>query len=485
MSYSNRQVADVQPGKGFTVAESNEHQRNWDRERWDRGAQEGNYDPSRAHLNFEVAKGGKVRPIDTSRSIPQRFQERLEELGIEDPNKGLDTPRFRTVAKFIFGGSRERMHQLAFGGTDIVDLAKGADNSRVQRSRDIENWARDIYSFVADRYGEDNIIGFYCHLDEVNPHIHCSVIPVTPEGRLSFKKVFKGDSLVGYRENMVQLHSELARVNARYGLERGTNVRVSGARHVSTEEYRRQLAEECHTLEEQIAGSRLVLKSLSEDISRATRKVKGLSTMIGNLKKEKEALLLQVSDLRHQAMTEGMDAEDVQRRIEALEREIALTDEKLADKEGKLEAAEKELAELNAELEKGTAKQEELLSLRRAVTSDMMEQAQMRMSHAVLPMLLGEFRSMIPFMNAGALQHMDDSLLKDMMTDGDSLFEKAVRLFVGFADQATMVAEGGGGGTSSDLPWGRDEDEDERAWARRCMQKARSMMRRTGGGRKR
>lgn len=475
----------MQPGKGITVAESNEHQRNWDKERWDRGAQEGNYDPSRAHLNFEVARGGVIRPIDTTRSIPERFRKRLAELGIEDPNQGLDTPKFRTVAKFIFGGSRERMHQLAFGGTDVVDLSKGADNSGVRRCPEIEAWARDVYSFVADKYGEENIIGFYCHLDEVNPHIHCSLIPVTPEGRLSFKKVFKGDSLVGYRENMVQLHSELARVNARHGLARGTSVKVSGARHISTEEYRRQLAEECHTLEEQITGSRLVLKSLSEDIRKASRKVKGLSSMIENLRKEKDSLMLQVSDLRHQAMTGGMDAEDAQRQIEALERQIAMTDEKLADKEGKLAAAEKELEDLNGELEKGTARQEELLQLRRAVTSDMVEQAQMRMSHAVLPMLLGDFRKMLPFMNAGALQQMDDSLLRDMMTDGDSLFEKAVRLFIGYADQSTMVAEGGGGGTSSDLPWGRDEDEDERAWARRCMQKARSMMRRSGGGRKR
>lgn len=485
MSYTNKQVADVQPGKGFTTAESNEHQRNWDRERWERGREEGNYDPSRARLNFEVAKGGVVRPIDTSLSIPQRMQQRLSELGIEDPNKGLESPKFRTVAKFIFGGSRERMHELAFGGTDVVDISKGADNSGVTRREGIEDWARDVYSFVADRYGEDNILGFYCHLDEVNPHIHCTVLPVTPEGRLSFKKVFHGDSLVGYRENIVQLHNELAEVNARHGLTRGTSTKVSGARHVSTEEYRRQLAEECHTLEDQISCSRRMLQSLSEDIGRATRKVKGLSTMVSNLKKEKEDLLLQVSELRHQMMTGAMDADDAQRLIDALMEKVGKTDASLADKEGKLARAEEELAALNAELEKGKTKQEELQQLRKAVTSDMLEQAQMRVSHAVLPQLLGDFRRMIPFINTDALQRMDDSLLKDMMTDGDSLFEKAVRLFIGYVDEATMVADGGGGGTSSDLPWGRRDDEDEREWARRCMQRARAVIRRSGGGRRR
>lgn len=48
----------------------------------------------------------------------------------------------------------------------------------------------------------------------------------------------------------------------------------------------------------------------------------------------------------------------------------------------------------------------------------------------------------------------------------------------GYVDDATTFAEGhGGGGSSSDLKWGRDDDEDERAWARRCMMKAARMMR--------
>ena len=58
-------------------------------------------------------------------------------------------------------------------------------------------------------------------------------------------------------------------------------------------------------------------------------------------------------------------------------------------------------------------------------------------------------------------------------------------LFLGYVDDATTFAEGhGGGGSSSDLKWGRDDDEDERAWARRCMMKAARMMRPSSGKRK-
>lgn len=485
MSYSNKQVADMRPGKGITAAESDEHQRRWSEQRWERAKEEGNYDPTRSHLNFEVTKGGIVRPIDTSKTIPQRYAERLAELGLKDPNAGLDTPKYRTLAKFIFGGSRERMHELAFGGRDVVDLSKGADNSHVTRQQAIEDWARDVYRYVAEKYGEDNILGFYCHLDEMNPHIHCTLLPLTPEGKISYKKVFHGDSITSYRENTAKIHDELAAINARYGLTRGTSTKVTGAKHMSSEEYRRRLAEECHTLEEQIRNSRLILRSLDEDLKRGKKKVKGLSTMIENLKKEKAALELQLSDLKHQAMTGGMDAEDAQQQIEELERKIAEKDEKLAEKMEKLDKAEQELEDLEQELVEGNEKQEKLLEMRRAVTSDMKEQAELRMSHAVLPDLLEDFHALLPHLSASALTHMEGSLLNDLMADGDSIFQKAVMLFIGYVDQSTMVAEGGGGGTSSNLPWGRDDDEDDRAWARRCMKMARSIVRRSGGGPKR
>jgi hypothetical protein len=42
------------------------------------------------------------------------------------------------------------------------------------------------------------------------------------------------------------------------------------------------------------------------------------------------------------------------------------------------------------------------------------------------------------------------------------------------------VSHGGGGGSQSSLPWGRKEDEDDRAWALRCLQRAHHMMKPSG-----
>lgn len=79
----------------------------------------GNYDPTRKHLNFEVVPGGKIRPVDTSRNIPERMADILRFRGIKDPNEGLPEPKYRTVVNIIFGGSRERMQELAFGSQKV------------------------------------------------------------------------------------------------------------------------------------------------------------------------------------------------------------------------------------------------------------------------------------------------------------------------------------------------------------------------------
>ena len=82
-----KQVMDIHANSsGITQAESNEQQRNWNDKMWSVKASDSlsNYDPTRKHLNFEVAKGGIIQPIDTSKSIAQKMAESLASRGIKD-----------------------------------------------------------------------------------------------------------------------------------------------------------------------------------------------------------------------------------------------------------------------------------------------------------------------------------------------------------------------------------------------------------------
>ena len=285
MANNIKQVMDIRPGKGMTTGQSDEHQRNWTERGWEWASKHGNYDRTRERLNFEVIKGGKVVPVDKSKSIPDRMAETLRERSIKDPNAGLTEPKFRTVANIIFGGSRERMHEIAFGGQK-VNLTHGADNSHIRRNKDIELWAQDVYRFACDKWGEDNVIGFYVHLDELNPHVHCTVIPVDERNKISFNKIF-GGNIYDFKERLFALHDELAKVNGKWGLNRGDSVSVTGTKHRTTEEYRRALSRECTALEKQIGNDRELLRQLHSDIRLAEKRVKGLSTMIANQEQKK------------------------------------------------------------------------------------------------------------------------------------------------------------------------------------------------------
>ena len=80
-------------------------------------------------------------------------------------------------------------------------------------------------------------------------------------------------------------------------------------------------------------------------------------------------------------------------------------------------------------------------------------------------------------------ERFDDSFLQDMSRRGMQIVTCAALLSMGMVDQATTFAQNcGGGGGHAHGKWGRDPEEDERAWILRCLARSRQMM--TPAGRK-
>lgn len=472
-----KQVLDVQVSKGITAAQSNEHLRDRSERAEKYAMTKGNYDPTRKHLNFEVVPGGKIRPVDTSRNIPERMADILRFRGIKDPNEGLPEPKYRTVVNIIFGGSRERMQELAFG-SQKVDYEKDADNSHIQRKADIERWAKDVYSFVSGRYGEQNIAAFIVHLDEINPHVHCTLLPIK-DGRFAYKEIFAGKDKFEYSARMKQLHSDFfSEVNTRWGMSRGTSISETGARHRSTEEYRRMLSEECTSIEENIKRHQQVLGELQTDIRLAERRVKGLTTMVANLevqKAEKESLLSAAElDLKE---NKGSAAE-LAARIKMLEKELQGISRQLADKQEKLQTADRQLISLKENMDAIAERTETLKEEAYHYSQDVHSKVDTLLKDVLLEDMVSEYRSASVQMGESERQLLDGSLMQSIAERGTEVMHCATMLFLGMVDDATTFAEShGGGGGGSDLRWGRDEDEDNRAWALRCMRMASRMMR--------
>ena len=61
--------------------------------------------------------------------------------------------------------------------------------------------------------------------------------------------------------------------------------------------------------------------------------------------------------------------------------------------------------------------------------------------------------------------------------NNSGILKAAFLLFAGYVDAATTFAQNcGGGGSAPDQNWGRDKNEDDIRWARRCFRKAREMV---------
>ena len=477
-----KQVMDFRPSKGITTAQSNEHQRRWTEKGWGSAEATGNYDRSRERLNFEI-RGGKVCPMDKSRSVPERMADILQSRGIKDPIEGLAKPRFRTVVIFIFGGSRERMTELAFGDQK-VEQTHGADNSRLHRGKDIEDWAKDVYRFVADKYGEENIVAFIVHLDEINPHVHCTLLPIK-DGKFAYKQIFAGKDKYEFSARMKALHSEFAEVNKRWGMERGTSVAESGARHRTTEEYRRQLSEQCTTIEQSVATHQRTLASLQSDIRLAERRVKGLTSMVNNLLREKAEKETAVNELHRQILVGHDNPDALLQRVQELEQELSAIQTKLDEKQEKLSEVDRKLDALREEMTAMKERTEELRQEAHRYSDTIRQGADTVLRNALLENMVSEFSERVARLSNEGKDVFDGSLLQAFAENGTEVMYCATLLFLGYVDDATTFAEGhGGGGSSSDLKWGRDDGEDERAWARRCMMKAARMMHPSSGKKK-
>ncbi len=475
-----KQVVHFQAKKGFTTAQSNEHQRRWTEKGWENANANGRIDRTRTELNFEVVWGGKIQPVDKSKSIPEKFRENLQARGIKDPNVNRpDDPKIRTVVDFILSGSHDTLCRLAFGDQQ-VNLSPGANNGGVRRQPEIERWAQDMYDVLAGKYGEENILSFIVHLDERTPHIHADIIPVSKDNKISFKEVISGYDKYEYRSRSLALHDAFGEVNRKWGLHRGDSVAVTHAKKVSHEEYRRELARECNTLEREVESKSAKLETLEKQVRIAEVKKKSLSTMISNLESARERIEDKIDVVRTALSADWMDSNRKQFYLdkqESLQKKLDDIFSKLADKRGKLQDAEKRLVELKDELERSEERRDELEQQIRSANSQVSEITLNKVGTEALWTVLSDFQKLKVTLPSELFSGFDDSLLQDMSRRGQKIIACAALLFLGMVDQATTFAENhGGGGGNSRGDWGRDPEEDERQWLRRCLARSRQMM---------
>jgi hypothetical protein len=168
-----------------------------------------NADSDRKHLNQEFAED-KFKNLSLAKAVSLRITE-----GYKSCTKSGELKKIaKDAVKFVevnLTGSNERMKEM--------ESTPG----------ELEKWIQANYEFACEKYGKENIIRFSLHRDETTPHIHCVIVPLTADGRLSAKEV------VGNRNNLKNLQDNYAEAMKSFGLERG--VEGSLAAHTGREDY--------------------------------------------------------------------------------------------------------------------------------------------------------------------------------------------------------------------------------------------------------
>lgn len=97
-----------------------------------------------------------------------------------------------------------------------------------------ERFFKESYEFLKNRYGEKNVVAANVHFDEKTPHLHCYVVPVTEDGRLSAKDIFT-------RAELQKLQTDYPKHMNEKGFELERGLSSEGKRkHLDTQEFKIQ-----------------------------------------------------------------------------------------------------------------------------------------------------------------------------------------------------------------------------------------------------
>lgn len=506
-----KQAMHMDAAKSFSTAEANENERRWNEERFDQKNQDptNHYDKTRQHLNFEIGPDGKIHPLGyQEKSLEVRLAERLELLGWHNFKEGSKNQP-NMCAKFIFGGNHDRTLQMAFGD-QAVCTDRGADNSHLHRCPEIERWAMDVYDWCVRRYGRENIIGFQVHLDETSPHIHALIVPVgnRKSGRECVMWSAKfGKNKYEYGHILKEMHTSLyEEVGSKYGLDRGDSIEGRQVQHLGKRDY---------------------IRKLNKDIQQSEKAIKGLKTMLANLQAQIEERQKQLEDLDGKLRSGKIHLQDYEDERKSLQRQIVDLHNKVYDKMAAIDRKESELAKLTKEVDaissviqpfrnhkiefdppritekpplfgvdKWLDKQNDQIAKRftsivRKIESLYMQDAE-RQVKAAQKNVLADYRELNQlrgdYESLTDSSHQQDYAYRQLL---DQLSVPSLRVQVlAIADALIggrpIPSSGGGGGTTSDLRWdGRNPDEEEGAYRRRCLLQASKVVGRNGIKRKR
>ena len=280
-----------------------------------------NADPTRTHLNRKL-----IEYPDGVKDLSAAIQRRLEEAGLT-----------RKV-----GSNQVRAIRINVSATP-------EDMERIQREGRLDEWCTDNLQFFADTFGKENIVAAHLHMDEKTPHMHVTLVPIVKGERKRRKREEQAkkryrkkpadsvrlcaDDLMT-RLKLKSYQDTYAAAMAKYGLQRGID--GSEARHVSTQQYYRDIKRQTEELKAEVVELQEQKDTAREELVRAKKEI-------------------QTERLKGAATTAAANiAESVgslfgSNKVKTLERENTVLHREVADHEETIEALQTRIQTLQAD----------------------------------------------------------------------------------------------------------------------------------------
>ena len=310
-----------------------------------------------------------------------------------------------------------------------------------------------------------------------------------------------------YGQILKEMHTSLyEEVGSKYGLDRGDSIDGRYVQHLGKRDY---------------------IRKLNKDIHQSERAIKGLKSMLTNLQTQIEERQKQLEDLEGKLRSGKIHLQDYEDERKSLQRQIVDLHNKVYDKMAAIGRKESELAKLTKEVDavssviqpfrnhkiefdppritekpplfgvdKWLDKQNDQIAKRftsivRKIESLYMQDAE-RQVKAAQKNVLADYRELNQlrgdYESLTDSSHQQDFAYRQLL---DQLSVPSLRVQVlAIADALiggkTIPFSGGGGASTSDLRWdGRNLDEEEDAYRRRCLLQASKMVDSKGIKRKR
>ena len=243
------------------------------------------------------------------------------------------------------------------------------------KENDLPDFFAKTYDFLQNRYGKDNVVSAYVHMDETTPHIHFAFVPVTYDKKKERYKVSAFEVIT--KKDLQSFHSDLEKhINKELGYEIGILNGATKDGNKSIQELKRQSATEI--LQETKTEAAKIISQAQDDVNIIKGQKKVLQSEVKGLQKD----LLTAKEVKQVKHTKALigdkqvvstsDFENLRKTAvtaEALLKEIeparitnALTDKIIADAELKA----KEI--INQAEEKAKSVSENLRSMKYAKT---------------------------------------------------------------------------------------------------------------------